>query len=573
MVSKFDSFLAYLDALNDRPSLSDLTGRLQELDIDCADLAGFIRFDERQYQRHLVRAGGWYHLWVLCWKNGQRSPIQAHTGSECGIRVLSGSATVTRFELTANGHVKAVGSEDFPAGSVIGNRAGGLYQVSNLQPGAADLVTLHVYAPPLLRLATFSIMDRTCGEEVWSEERQMVTAFPENSETPLDTVHGWVTPNRLFFVRNHFSMPEIDRSSWKLSIEGRVARPMEFSWEQLCALPQRSVFATVECAGNGRSFLQQRQPGVQWGAGAIGHAEWTGVPVADVLQAAGLERDAVEVLFEGGDIGSEADHPQPMHFARSLPLAKALDRDTLLATRMNGELLSPSHGQPVRLFVPGWYGVASVKWLRRIEVLNRSWPGYYQSVKYTVQRRNAGGQLEPVIVGPMAVKAEIIRPVEGAVLGIGSNRLFGVAWAGEEAVGSVEVSTDGGRSWAHADLLGAPARYCWSLWEYLWEVVEPGDYTLLARAVSAGGRVQPVGHDPLNGGYLIHHSRPRAVQVASGPVVRAGHTDLAALLYDMNAFAEENTPPAAGCRCHWRRRDLTPPILPSPLYSGERGRG
>ncbi len=207
---------------------------------------------------------------------------------------------------------------------------------------------------------------------------------------------------------------------------------------------------------------------------------------------------------------------------------------------MNGERLSASHGQPVRLFVPGWYGVASVKWLHCIEVLDRPYHGYYQSVKYTVQRRNAAGQLETVVVGPMAVKAEIIRPAEGSTLGIGTNRVFGIAWAGEEAVGAVEVSTDGGQSWGPADILGTPAPYCWSLWEYLWEVAQPGNYVLLSRATSAGGKVQPVSHDPLNGGYLIHHSRPLAVRITTAQVARAGHADLAALVYDMNSFAEEN---------------------------------
>lgn len=541
MISKLAGLLGYLDALDGRPTLEELTKQLRRLDISCDDLAGFVRFNERQYQRNLVRAGRWYHLWVLCWKNGQRSPIHDHAGSACGVRVLRGIATVTRFEQTPNGHVKAVASDDFPAGSVLANQDHDVHQVSNLQPGNDDLVTLHVYSPPLLRMATFSIMDRSRGEEVWIEERKMVTSFPENSETPLDTVHGWVTPNRLFFVRNHFPVPQIDLPSWKLRIEGCVDRPMELSWEQLCSLQQHSVFATVECAGNGRSFLHEQQPGVQWGAGAIGHAEWTGVPVADVLKAAGVRPGAVEVLFEGGDAGSEADHPEEMRFARSLPLTKALDRDTLLAMRMNGELLAPSHGQPVRLFVPGWYGVASVKWLQRIEVLDRPYHGYFQSVKYTVQHHNETGQLDTVVIGPMAIKAEIIRPAEGAVLGIGTNRVFGVAWAGEESVSSVEVSTDGGSSWAQANILGTPARYCWSLWEYLWEVAGLGDYVLFARATSASGQVQPVSHNPLHGAYLIHHSRARAVRITSGQVVQASHSDLTDVLYDMNAYAEENT--------------------------------
>ena len=539
MSDKLDSLIRYLDHLECRASLKELTAQLRRLEIDDRDVAEFIRFADPSYQRVLVRAKRWYHLWVLCWKNGQRSPIHDHLGSSCGVRVLRGTATVTDCVFAANGCVKAVGSRDYPAGSVLASEDDDLHQFSNLQDGGADLVTLHVYSPPLRRMGVYSLTDRERGEEAWQESRKMVTVSPENSETPLESIQGWVTPNRLFFVRNHFEMPAVEPASWRLRVEGCVERPVEWTWEQLLALPHRSVFATVECAGNGRSFLQQKAAGVQWGAGAVGHAEWTGVPLSRVLEESGLSSDAVEVLFEGSDRGSETDHPEPMHFARSLPLAKALDRDTLLVTRMNGELLSASHGFPLRLFVPGWYGVASVKWLRRIEVLNRSFHGYYQSVKYTVRRSSPNG-LESVVVGPMAVKSELIRPAEGAELGIGTNRLFGVAWAGEEAVDRVEVSTDGGETWNPAELLGTRSAYCWTPWEYLWEVAEPGEYTLLTRAVSEGGRVQPSRHDPLNGGYLIHHSRPIAVRVQAGITALSGRVDAETLLYDMNAYAEEN---------------------------------
>jgi DMSO/TMAO reductase YedYZ molybdopterin-dependent catalytic subunit len=372
------------------------------------------------------------------------------------------------------------------------------------------------------------------------EQRRFVTAVPENSETPLEGVRSWVTPNRLFFVRNHFDVPELDLASWRLRVEGCVRQPAEWTWDELAALPERTVFATVECAGNGRSFLQPKAHGVQWGAGAIGHAEWTGVPLRLVLEKARVKPEAVEVLFEGYDRGSEADHPQPMAFARSLPLAKALDHDTLLAVRMNGEPLEPSHGFPVRLLVPGWYGVASVKWLRRIEVLDRPFQGYFQTTKYTVQRQTARGT-ETEVVGPMAVKSEIIRPHDGDALGVGTNRLFGVAWAGPEAVARVEVSADGGRTWADAELIGPRAPYSWTLWEYLWEVADAGPCSLLARATSASGQVQPVEHDLLNGGYVIHHSRPTAVRVETARQSYAHRGDADMLVYDMNAYAEENT--------------------------------
>src|SRR5262245_2856856 len=538
MAGKLETLFTSLDALDARAPLEELAVGLREVDLTPDDLAGWVRFSDHSYQRNLVRAGAWYHVWVLCWRNGQRSPVHDHSTSACAVKVLKGTATVTRFEHAPNGHIYATGSDQCHPGAVLLNHDGDTHQVSNLQAGGAELITLHVYSPPLLRMATFSIMDATRGEEVWAEQRRFVTREPENSETPLETLHGWVTPNRLFFVRNHFPVPPVERAGWRLHVGGRVDRPLLLSFNDLLALPQRSVFATVECAGNGRSFLAERQPGVQWGAGAIGHAEWTGVPLAAVLEKAGVKGGAAEVLFAGADRGSESDHPEPMHFERSLPLKKAQDRDTLLVTRMNGELLTPEHGAPVRLFVPGWYGVASVKWLSRIEVIDCAFRGYYQSVKYTVARRDGKGGIETVVIGPMEVKAELVRPDEGATVGVGTTRLFGVAWAGEEAVGSVEVSTDGGRTWAAADLLTPPAKYCWSLWEYLWEVAREGDHTILVRATSAGGRVQPVEHDPLNGGYLIHHTRPRRGRVVSSQRAMAGGIER--LVYGMNAYAEEN---------------------------------
>jgi DMSO/TMAO reductase YedYZ molybdopterin-dependent catalytic subunit len=371
-----------------------------------------------------------------------------------------------------------------------------------------------------------------------AERRIVVTAVPENSETPLDSVRSWVTPTRLFFVRNHFNVPMLDLAEWRLTVEGRVRLRRAWTWDELMDLPERTVFATVECAGNGRSFLAPRQGGVQWGAGAVGHAEWTGVPLKLVLESSGLEPDALEVLFEGADVGTEPDHPAPMPFERSLPLAKALHPDTLLASRMNGEVLDPNHGYPLRLFVPGWYGVASVKWLRRIQVVNKPFRGYFQSVKYTVERQTERG-VETEIVGPMMPKSETIRPRGGAVVGLGANRLFGVAWAGEDSVRRVEISSDGGATWSDATLMGPQAPYSWTLWEYLWVAESPGEYTVLSRATSSSGRVQPASHDAKNGGYLIHHSRPLSLRVAATRRA-ADQSDELAITYDMNAYAEEN---------------------------------
>lgn len=372
-----------------------------------------------------------------------------------------------------------------------------------------------------------------------TEERRYLTQSPENSETPLADVHGWVTPTRLFFVRNHFDMPQLEIANWRLSVTGAVNKPLVLTWDELNELPQRSVLATLECAGNGRSFLAQKVPGVPWGAGAVAHAEWSGVPLCEVLELAGLADDVVEVVGEGADVGSEADHPEPMHFARGIPRAKALHRDTLLVLRMNGEPLTQSHGFPLRLLVPGWYGVASIKWLTRLDASRVPYHGYFQTIKYTIKQSADGGE-PSVPIREMAVKSEIVRPFAGEALGLGKQRVFGLAWAGEEPVGKVEVSSDGGRSWHAAEILGPWVPYSWTMWEYLWKVDEPGEYQLLSRATSVSGQTQPTQYEARLSGYMIHFSRPIAVRIERrvGKDAAAGDSD--ALLYDMNAFAEVN---------------------------------
>jgi DMSO/TMAO reductase YedYZ molybdopterin-dependent catalytic subunit len=346
-------------------------------------------------------------------------------------------------------------------------------------------------------------------------QQKVLSTTPENRETPLTEVSSWVTPNKWFFVRSHYETPAINISNWRLAIGGCIERELALNWDELEAMPRRSVFATMECAGNGRSFLKPHVEGVQWTAGAVGHAEWSGVPLRYVLERAMIKQAAKEIVFYGADSGVEHGSDPPQPFARSLPLDKALHPDTLLATRMNGELLDPSHGYPVRLVVPGWYGVASVKWLARIDAAAEPFRGYYQTTKYTIQHRTGGGTRTD-IVGPMPVKSEILRPVEGDLLGLGGNRVFGMAWAGEQAVAAVEVSVDGGVSWQRAELQGIRAPYSWTAWEYLWEPAGPGQYSIMSRAVSTSGEVQPMDHDTFRGGYLITFCRPIPVTVDAG---------------------------------------------------------
>jgi DMSO/TMAO reductase YedYZ molybdopterin-dependent catalytic subunit len=369
-------------------------------------------------------------------------------------------------------------------------------------------------------------------------ERKIVTASPENSETPLEGVASWVTPNRLFFVRNHFAVPAIDAQKWELTLDGLVARPAKWTFAQLAAMPQHTVFATVECAGNGRSFLQEKAAGVQWGAGAIGHAEWTGVRLRDLLQPAGIAAGSLEVVFEGADRGTEDGIA--MSFSRSLPLAKALDPDTIIALRMNGEWLEPNHGAPLRLFVPGWYGVASVKWLQHMRVIDHVYQGFFQTVKYSVDHAAIDGKHRKPI-GPGVVKSEIFHPRAGETLGLGTNRIAGVAWAGEERVARVDVSTDGGRTWQAAHLKGLQQPYSWCQWECLWTVTAPGDYTILACAHTESGQAQPSTYNPDNLGYIINVVLPRPVRVIGEKQAHAGFADDGTWTETMESFAEENT--------------------------------
>jgi cysteine dioxygenase len=169
MATAFDALFHFLDGQAGRPAMAELAALLARLEFAESDLAPFIHFSDRQYQRNLVKAGSSYHVWVLCWKAGQRSPIHDHGNSVCGVRVLRGTATVTHFARTTSGHIKAIGSEEAPPGSVLGTVDSDLHQVSNLQDGGADLVTLHVYTPPLLRMGTYSILDTERGVDVWTE--------------------------------------------------------------------------------------------------------------------------------------------------------------------------------------------------------------------------------------------------------------------------------------------------------------------------------------------------------------------------------------------------------------------
>src|SRR6266481_1611865 len=339
---------------------------------------------------------------------------------------------------------------------------------------------------------------------------------PLNLEMPFEEVNGFLTQTESFYVRTHFPIPSIDRDAWWLHVEGEVDNPFAITYEQLLELEAITIHVTLECAGNNRHFLEPKVKGVQWGLGAVGTAEWTGTPLSILLERAGVKANAREVILEGSDGGALEDPKSPpgqLHFARSIPVEKAR-ADVLLAYKMNGSELPPEHGFPVRAIVPGWYAMASIKWLQRIIVTDKPFTGYYQTLDYAYwKRRGDIGELVPL--SEMQIKAEIAQPSEGETVPANSNvRVHGAAWTSNGEITKVEISSDDGATWNEAKLLGEARPDAWRLWEWSWKTpARSGKATLIARATDSNGQTQPTERDPDRGTYMINHLLPITVEV------------------------------------------------------------
>jgi len=350
---------------------------------------------------------------------------------------------------------------------------------------------------------------------------------PENVEMPLDGFSTWITPVDRFFVRSHHYTPAVGLQDWRLEVAGLVGQPLTLSMEELRRFPRVELTGVLECAGNGRGLFEPSMPGMQWKYGAVGNARWAGVRLADVLRKAGVKPGAVEVLFDGADV-PVGTMPE---FRRSIPMKKALEANTLLAYDMNNAPLTPSHGFPLRLIAPGWAGDSWVKWLTRIEVLDREYDGFFMKTAYRHPGRPVvpGTPVKPEEMHPVAamrVKSVIGGPLHGARLGAGAMRVHGAAWSGESPVTLVEVSTDGGRTFRPAVLGRDRAPFAWRLWETTWSPSRPGYYTLMARARDASGDVQPLVQEWNPSGYLWNVVQQVGIEVtpelAAGKVVPPG---------------------------------------------------
>jgi DMSO/TMAO reductase YedYZ molybdopterin-dependent catalytic subunit len=339
---------------------------------------------------------------------------------------------------------------------------------------------------------------------------------PRNLETPFDQVDSFLTPTELFYIRSHFPTPKLDLASYRLHVDGAVRNPFSLSYSELRDMPCETRVATLECAGNSRVFLVPQAEGAQWELGAVGNAEWTGVPLGALLERAGMEEDACEVVLEGADRGTPKEPPippAPISYARSLPRDKAIQQEVLIAYQMNGRDLPQDHGYPVRAIVPGHYGMASVKWLTRIYAVREPFPGYWQTSDYGYWDDLDGKPVRRALA-EMKLKSEIARPRVYETLP--PNQVYtvsGAAW-GETEVTEVAVSTDGGQTWAQAEFLDPSQRHAWRRWKFAWLTPKkPGPYTLLARAKDANGNVQPEQHDQNYGSYVINHPLPIEVFV------------------------------------------------------------
>ena len=313
---------------------------------------------------------------------------------------------------------------------------------------------------------------------------------PENLESPINIINSWITPNDLFYIRNHLSYPSFSLDSWVLTFKDK-SKNKRFGYAELLNMPQISKTVTIECSGNKRGLMEPPVSGDQWNLGAIGNAKFTGVPLSYLLDQVGLDSNIEELVFKGLDSGTRPDLPGTFNFERSLPNDKTLLSECLLALSMNDEPLPFKHGFPLRLIVPGWYGMAHVKWLSEISAIDSQFKGPFQVVDY-VYLQNEDDYSNAIPVAEIKVNSIISWPSKGEQLKPDAYTIKGLAWAGKATILYVQISTDNGFTWNNARLTSPEhGPYTWTFWEYSWEAITPGHYFIIARAVDSNGNKQP----------------------------------------------------------------------------------
>jgi DMSO/TMAO reductase YedYZ molybdopterin-dependent catalytic subunit len=313
----------------------------------------------------------------------------------------------------------------------------------------------------------------------------MIQPEPFNAEAPPEALHGEITPTGLHYIRSNFALPAHDG---QLAVGGLVDHPLTLTLDDLRAMPSVTRRVTLECAGNGRLTQTPLPTGEPWGHYAVSTAEWKGALLHQVLEQAGPQANAVDVRFQGADHGRYYDY-EDLRFTRSLDLPQAADAtaEIMIAYEMNGEPLSLDHGAPFRIIAPRWYGVASVKWLSRIDLIDKDFEGEFQVGHYMYEWPDRPH--EPVTL--MRVRSRITAPAPGAVIPAGTYTVRGKAWSGTGPITHVEVALTGEGDWLPADLQPPTGPYHWQDWSLEWQAAAPGRHTLRSRATDAAGNVQP----------------------------------------------------------------------------------
>ena len=333
---------------------------------------------------------------------------------------------------------------------------------------------------------------------LYTEELQLAL---RNHGMPLEALRYPITPTGLHYLLIHYDIPEVNAEQWRLKITGLVGKPLELTLDEIEKRPRLTMPVAMECAGNGRALFAPRRISQPWLLEAIGNSEWTGTPLRGILQDAGLSSAAVEIVFTGLDQGVEGEQIQ--FYQRSLTVDDAMRDEVLLVYEMNGEPLPPQHGYPLRLLMPGWYGMASVKWLDRIEAVAEAFQGYQMARAYHYTR-TADEPGEAVTL--IRARALMIPPgipdfmTRNRLVDAGAVTLTGKAWAGRVGVSDVEVSVDGGATWSKAELGEPESPYSWRTWTFLWNAT-PGEQVLLVRAIDAHKNTQPIDQEWNFGGY------------------------------------------------------------------------
>lgn len=331
------------------------------------------------------------------------------------------------------------------------------------------------------------------GEGIGLDELRLAA---RNHAMPLEALRYDLTPPGLHYLLTHYDIPHVDEASYRLAVTGLVDRPVELDLAALRAMPARTVAVTLECAGNGRARLHPRPVSQPWVDEAVGTAEWTGPPLAAVLASAGLADGATQVVLTGADHGIEFGHEQD--YARALPLGEAMADDVLLAHSMDGRPLLPQHGAPLRVVVPGWYGMTHVKWLREVRVIEGVFDGFHNASAY---RFTQSADDVGVPVTRIAPRALMVPPgfpdfmTRTRVVDVGRHELVGRAWSGWAPVVRVRVSVDDGASWSDAALDDPVGRWAWRGWRWTWHADEVGTFALRVRADDGAGNSQPLEHD------------------------------------------------------------------------------